>query len=207
MLMSRAQVSAIVALVLVTWAAWLAFAGATVGIDHFKPFSLAVTVLFGAATAFNLWLWRLPLIRAVLSDRPVLRGTWKIEITSNFIDQVTRSPKVVEAYYLVRQTYSHISIRLFTQETTSKTQAAQLIKSDDGEWTLQGTYLDTPSVAVRDKSVVHFGALQLLLAQNPVTSFQGHYWTDRETRGNVRSLAFRPELSFGDFASAKKAFE
>ena len=203
---TRTQISALLGLAVVTWGAWLAFAGTSVGLEHLRPFSLAVGVLVGAVTLFNLYLWRLPVFRSVLADRPILVGGWRVEIESNFVDQSTGQRKVVDAYYLIRQTYLHTSIRVFTKETTSKTQCVQLVKSEDGEWTLQGTYLDTPDIALRARSSIHFGAFWLLLTGNPVSSFRGQYWTDRDTKGSVRSNAHFPSAKFGDFATAARLF-
>lgn len=120
--------------------------------------------------------------------------------------EATGQPARVEAYYLIRQTYLSLSIRTFTKETTSKTQCTQLVKSDDGEWTLQGTFLDTPAVSLREKSAMHYGAFLLLLTGNPVASFSGQYWTDRSTKGTVRSVAHLSSEHFGDFETAAKLF-
>ncbi len=204
--MTRVQITALVALVAVTWGAWLLFAGTAVGVEHLKPFSLAVSVLVGAVAVFNLYLWRWPVFRTLLSDRPILVGAWQVEIESSFVDEATGQQKMVEAYYLIRQTYLHLSIRVITKETISKTQCAQLVKSEDGEWMLQGTFLDTPAVLLRDRSAIHYGAFWLLLTGNPVSSFRGQYWTDRDTKGTVRSIAHVPSATFGDFATAAKLF-
>lgn len=203
---TRAQITALLGLAVVTWGAWLIFAGTSVGLEHLKPFSLAVGVLAGAVAAFNAILWRWPVFRSLLADRPILLGAWKIEIASTFIDQVTGQPKVIDAYYQVRQTYLNISIRLITKETTSKTQCAQLLKSEDGEWTLQGTFLDTPDVSLRHQSGIHFGAFWIILAGNPVTSFRGQYWTDRGTKGKIKSIAHLPDEEIADYESAVKRF-
>ena len=204
--MTRAQVTALLGLAVLTWGAWLFFAGTSVGLEHLKPFSAAVSILFVAVTLFNLYLWRWPLFRSVLSDRPILVGAWHVEIESSFVDQNTGQRKVVEGYYLIRQTYLHLSVRFVTRETTSKTQCAQLVKSEDGEWALQGTYLDTPAVSLRDRSGIHFGAFWLVLSGSPVTSFRGQYWTDRDSKGSVRSIAHLRSAICGDFDTAAKEF-
>lgn len=204
---TRAQLTALLGLAVITWGAWLLFAGVAVGLEHLAPFSLTVGVLVGAVTLFNLYLWRWLGVRSVLSDRPLLRGAWQLQIESNFVDESTGLPKLVEAYYLIRQTYAHLSIRLLTKETTSKTMCAQLVKDDDGEWTLQGTFLDTPAVALRERSGIHYGAFWLRLAGEPVSSFHGQYWTDRDTKGTVRSIAHIASPLPSDFAAAAKQFK
>jgi hypothetical protein len=205
--MTRSQITALLGLATLTWGTWLLFAGVTVGLVYLTPFSLTVGVLVGAITLFNMYLWRWPVFRSTLSDRPILCGTWQLEIESNFVDEVTGDKKKIEAYYLIRQTYTQLSIRLLTKETTSKTLSAQLIKSDDGEWTLQGTYLDTPAVPFREQSKIHYGAFLLRLAGDPISSFHGQYWTDRDTKGTVRSIAHTSSEMPADFATATKKFK
>ena len=188
--MTRAQVTVLVALVFGAWWFWMVVAGNSIGIEQFSPFSFAVTILLFAVTAFNEHLWRWPLFRNFLSNRPVLAGLWKVEIKSTFFDEQTGKGKLIEGYYLIRQNYSGLSIRFFTRETTSKTQSAQLVKTEDGKWALEGTYLDTPAASYQGGSPMHFGAFSLLLAAHPVVkTFEGRYWTSRQTQGVVRSLA------------------
>ncbi len=205
--MTRTQVTALLGFAVLTWGTWLLSAGVAVGVEHLAPFSLTVGALVGVVTLFNLYVWRWPVFRSVLSDRPILRGTWQLEMESNFIDEATGQKKRIEAYYLIRQTYAHLSIRLLTKETTSKTLCAQLSKSDDGEWMLQGTYLDTPDISQREHSQIHFGAFGLRLAGDPISSIHGQYWTDRGTKGTVRSIAHIPSAMPADFAAAAKQFK
>jgi hypothetical protein len=204
---TRAQVTALLGLAVITWGAWLLFAGVSVGLNYLAPFSLTVGVIVGSVSLFNLYLWRWPGFQSMLSDRPILRGTWQLEIESNFVDEATGQRKRVEGYYLIRQTYSQLSIRLLTKETTSKTLCAQLVKSEDGEWTLQGTFLDTPAVSLRGQSSIHYGAFWLRLSGDPVSSFHGQYWTDRNTKGTVRSIAYIPTAIPADFDAAVRQFK
>ena len=204
--MTRAQVTALLGFAVLTWGTWLLLAGVAVGVEHLAPFSLTVGALFGVVTLFNLYVWRWPVFRSLLSERPILRGTWQLEMESNFIDEVTGRQKRIEAYYLIRQTYAQLSIRLLTKESTSKTLCAQLVKSDDGEWTLQGTYLDTPGITHREQSRIHYGAFGLRLAGDPISSIHGQYWTDRGTMGTVQSIAHIPSAMPADFAASAKLF-
>lgn len=204
--MTRAQLTALLALAAASWGAWLLFAGLAVGVDYLKPFSLVIAVQVAAVTLFNLFLWKWPGVRQLLADRPLVVGGWRIQLESTYKDEGTGEPKKIEAFYLVRQTYLHVSIRMFTSETTSKTEAAQFVKSEDGEWVLHGTFLDTPDIKHRSRSSVHFGAFLLRLSGNPVTGLSGQYWTDRGTSGMVRSIAHLPSAEFDSFESAKAAF-
>jgi hypothetical protein len=199
--MTRLQISVLLALVAAAWGASLWFAGVPVGMQHLAPFGATVGVVSFALTMFNLYLWRLPLVRTLLADRPVLAGGWRLQLTSSFIDDATGQTTAVDAFYVVRQTFMNVSIRAYTKKTTSKTLAAKLIKDEDGEWTLIATYGDWRS-PLKNGGETHRGTVMLVLAGNPVTSFQGHYWTERRSGGEVVSTG---RLDGADFASYEQA--
>src|SRR6267378_86923 len=203
--MTRVQISALLVLAASSWALVLWVSGAEIGYEDLKPFSVTVSVLVGAVVLFNLYCWRWPIFRGWLADRPVLKGSWKVQLSSSFKDEGAADRKEIEAYFIVRQTYLHTSIRAFTAETSSKTLSVHLTKDEDGVWTMEGVYLDTPSTSVRDRSQIHFGAFHVVLSGNPVSSFQGQYWTDRETRGNLASMGSAAPATYGSFEEAKRA--
>src|SRR5690242_7943058 len=74
------------------------------------PFAKAVVTVSSAVIlalmAFDRWLWRRRPLRW-LHDRPVLHGTWKIELRSS---HPARAGKAIEAYLVIRQTYSAVRV-------------------------------------------------------------------------------------------------
>lgn len=42
---------------------------------------------------------------------------------------------------------------------------------------------------MRDRSPIHYGAIVLDVQGDPVKDLVGYYWTERSTRGELRSLA------------------
>jgi hypothetical protein len=111
-----------------------------------------------------------------------LRSDWKDPITNEVLAPLP-------AYLVVRQTFSTLSLRMLTPESSSKVVTAEIIKEADGSYRLAAVYRNEPKVSVRDRSPIHYGALVLDIQGDPVKGLVGCYWTDRKTRGELRSLA------------------
>jgi hypothetical protein len=176
--------------------------GAQVTTGLFKPCGAVVTVLTLALLAFDKWLWSLRLFHPWFVDRPYLKGTWKGVIESNYIDPATQQ-KVppIEAYLVVRQTFSGIHLRLITRESASESMANNIPKGEDGVYTVASVYRNTPQLSARDRSAIHHGALVIRVEGDPVTSLSGEYWTDRLTLGELR-FAEKSEKIFFTFDAA-----
>jgi hypothetical protein len=72
---------------------------------------------------------------------------------------------------------------------------------------LAGVYRNTPQVHLRgERSEIHYGALLLELKGDPVNGLQGHYWTDRQTRGTLE-LSNRQKRLVNDYAEAARLFK
>jgi hypothetical protein len=168
----------------------------------FKPCGAVVTVLTLVLLAFDKWLWSLRLLHPWFVDRPYLKGTWKGVLESNYVAPATQQ-KVppIEAYLVVRQTFSAIHLRLITLESASESMANNIPKGEDGVYTVASVYRNTPQLAARDRSAIHHGALVVRVEGDPVTSLTGEYWTDRLTRGELR-FQEKSETLYFDFASA-----
>jgi len=187
--MNRTQIAALLALAVIVWGLWLLFAGVPVGMEHLAPFSGTVSVVVLIMAGFNKWFWKWKIFHGWLVVRPVFTGTWKAELVSNYVLPETgvKIPPI-PAYLVVRQTYLNVSVRLFSAETSSRLLAGQLQQSDDGEWVFYGVYWDTPRVAVRDRSQIHHGAVELRLGgADQISQLEGHYWTDRGTMGDIHA--------------------
>jgi len=46
--------------------------------------STVITVVLYVVIAFDLWLWKLPFLHNWFVKRPVIDGTWKVELRSNW---------------------------------------------------------------------------------------------------------------------------
>jgi hypothetical protein len=89
---------------------------------------------------------------------PDLNGTWKVAIHPTAPET---SPEKVIAYMVIRQTFSTVSLRLFTAESHSETLSARVVRCDDGTCNLAAVYRNTPRLQARDRSPLHHGALLL----------------------------------------------
>jgi SMODS-associating 2TM, beta-strand rich effector domain len=171
-----------------------------------KPLSTVITIVIYVVIVFDLWLWKLSLLRWFVK-RPVIEGTWRVEIRSNWIDpQTGLSIKPILAFMAVRQTLSTLSMRLMTAESTSVLAGTEIVCSPDGLYCVSGVYRNEPRFEVRSRSEIHYGGLWLQIAEDSkAKTMVGHYWTDRNTAGSMILTSQRAKL-FQSFAVAEAAF-
>lgn len=105
-------------------------------------------------------------------------GIWREPTSQEVIAPIT-------AYLVARQTFSTLSLRMLTSESSSELVTAEISKARDGTYRLVGVYRNEPKLSVRDRSPIHYGALVLEVQRDPVTNLVGYYWTDRNSRGEL----------------------
>ena len=174
----------------------------------FGPLSTATGIVIYAVIAFDLWFWKLPFLHGWFVKRPIIDGTWKVEIRSQW-----RSPgsgsgiPAVEGYMIVRQTLSTLSLRLLTQESSSELIGSEVVCSADGLYCVSGVYRNEPRLEVRSGSPIHYGAVWLKVIDDEAEKkVIGHYWTDRESAGEME-LSNRQPKKFQTFKAAKAYFD
>jgi hypothetical protein len=170
--------------------------------------STVITVVLYAVIAFDLWLWKLPFLHDWFVKRPVIDGTWKVEIRSNWKDPAAAGAVVapIEGYMVVRQTLSTLSMRLLTAESHSELVGTEIVCSADRQYCVSGVYRNEPRFEVREKSAMHYGAVWLRIVTQPAKQLIGHYWTDRGTAGEM-DLTRRQREKFQTFDSAKQHYQ
>lgn len=197
---NKTHVTAIVALVAVVWAATLWMQGVSFTWKEVapltEPFSIAVSILYASIFLFDKWLWRIPWWRPWFIKRPVLAGTWKATLISNYVDQKTgETIPPIEAFWVVRQTFSSISIRLFAEKSASFSLVAEIVERQNGFLMLGTAYQSEPLARFRNSvSEIHYGAASVELVGQPPARLSGHYWTDRNTSGEMWLEQRRPKL-------------
>lgn len=139
--------------------------------------------------------------------RPDLRGTWRVVLKSEWVDPKTgRSPEPITCYMAIRQTLTTLSMRLMTPESSSWLVAHRVMLSPDGLYQVAGVYTNKPQVHLRgDRSEIHFGAILLDVHGDPPAELDGHYWTDRDTRGAMQ-LTDRRRETCSTFEEAAAVF-
>jgi len=138
--------------------------------------------------AFEYCGWRIPSLHPWLIAVPDVRGIWEGKLTTQWVDPKSGNRlDPIQAYLVVRQTYSRINIRVLTAESSSMLLAGQFSREADGEVVLTGTYRNTPRLEHRKRSPIHYGGLLLRIPSRAARPrrLRGQYWTDRQTLGEL----------------------
>lgn len=168
------------------WAVLLVLDGVVVEVTWLRHLSIVAGVVLIILTFFDLYLWRLALFRSWFVRRPTVDGTWKVTLVSNWINPETgQQIPPIEGYMVARQTFSRLSLRLLTSESQSELLGAEVVRADDGSYRIIGVYRNEPSLGVRERSPIHYGGLVLQVIGSPPIRLAGHYWTDRNTAGEI----------------------
>ena len=201
------QLSTLIAVAAALWAFFLFLGGITASPKFLAPFSSVTGALGLLLLAFDRWLWRIPFLHSWFVEVPNLRGVWCAEIRSTWKDPATgQGPDTIEGYMVIRQTYSTISMRLITRESSSKLTAGRILKEPDGLYLITGVYNNESKHSFRERSPIHYGSLILTVVGDPPQKLCGHYWTDRGTRGELSLTERKREFPY-DFETAAKAYQ
>lgn len=104
-------------------------------------------------------------------------------------------------------TLTGLSLRLMTPESRSKLIAHSIELEDDGIYRIAGIYRNEPLVELQgDRSEIHHGSLLLEVYGTPPESMEGHYWTDRGTRGTM-TVTDRKKKVFDTFENVEVSFD
>jgi hypothetical protein len=203
---SERYIKAIIYVAVLAWTIVLLINHEAIHSSWFQPLSTVTTVVLYAVLAFDLWLWKVPFLHGWFVKRPVIEGTWKVEIRSNWKNPATGSGiSPVAGFMTVRQTFSTLSMRLLTAESSSELVGTEIVCSADGLYCISGVYRNEPRFQVRDRSPIHYGAVWLKIVDEPSKKLLGHYWTDRESAGEMELTDLRGK-KFQDFQSAQAYF-
>jgi hypothetical protein len=206
-MMTRNQITAFLGLSIAYWVALLLWRGAPVSRDMLLPFSAVVGAVSLSLLVFDKWIWHWPIFRGWLVKRPRLQGTWRAELVSDWINPETgQAIAPIQAYMVVRQTASSLSLRLLTQESRSETVSSGIESCSDGTFEITCAYRNKPKAEYRHRSEVHYGSMLLVAEGAAPTRLEGEYWTDRKTTGSI-VLTDRKKGACMTFSEAQKLFE
>ena len=207
-MLTRLHISSFLGLTVIAWLVALWTQGAPlITLDFLRPFGVLVGVITIVAVVFVRYAWAWRIFQGWYVKRPDLRGTWRVVLQSDWIDPQTKAQiGPIVAYAAIRQSLTSLSLRLMTPESKSKLIAHSIDQEEDGLYRLAGVYRNEPNIGLQGKrSEIHHGALSLEIYGTPPNRLEGHYWTDRSTRGEMR-LTDRRETIFDTYADAKAAF-
>jgi len=193
--MTQIQLTTLLFVAGAAWLLLLVINGVAVKLQWLKYMPTVASAVLVAVGAFEHWLWKLPLVRRTLAaKRPVLSGTWRARIRPTTPAGRAGNPASIDAFMAVRQTYSTVTMQLLTAESASETLAGTLVRAADGIFEVFAVYRNTPRLSVRTRSPIHFGALRLQVHDDPVNTLAGHYWTDRDSMGELELTDRRSAL-------------
>ena len=207
--LSRIHIASVVGLIVACWTLAFWIRGTPVlSLDFLWPFGGVVGAASLIVYIFNKWLWAWPVFREWYVKRPDLRGTWKVQINSHWVDPETGArPSPIHGYAAVRQTLTTLTIRLMTAESRSHLLAHSITLESDDIYRVAGVYRNEPELDLRGhRSEIHHGSFLFEVHGSPPTAMDGSYWTDRLTRGTMR-LSDRKRGPFDSYMEAKGAFD
>lgn len=194
-MISRGKVQLIVAIALGVILAASFITGKESSSTLLRLYSLIVTIVMGLFVAYERYIWRWKWVRKI-SGVPLLAGTWRGSIISSFKREGKQIDPIPVAIYIA-QTASTICVTLFTDESSSTSEKALLIKDIDGRQRLSWQYINTPRPTARNRSDIHHGASELYVGAQPGEGLAGSYFTDRSTHGEITLNEWSPKRYSG----------
>lgn len=202
----KVRVQVIAALVVVVFAVGIWRTGGGAKLQWLRFYSLAVLI---ATAVLGLWdrvLWHLPPVQRLKSIPRDIRGTWRGTLTSHWVDPGTGGPPVPKpAYLVVRQSFTNVSVTMFTDESRSRSSLGSVSAGDDLP-SLDYMYFNRPDNSIESRSRRHSGSTALDVIGTPTNRMTGHYWTDRDTRGDLEFVE-RVHKFADDYGSAEMLFK
>src|ERR1700733_3397013 len=108
---SERYIKAIIYVAVLAWTVVLYVNHQAIRSSWLQPLSTVITVVLYAVMAFDLWLWKIPFLHSWFVKRPVIDGTGRVEIRSNWKNPATgKDVGPVEGYMVIRQTFSTLSL-------------------------------------------------------------------------------------------------
>ena len=149
-------------------------------VDILDSVSYAITGGLAFSVLFNCCIWKLPFLPSWLIWTPNLNGKWDCVIETIYEEK----RKKVNATVTIKQTFTSIFVLMETKESKSTSKNGLLEKGDGTEQViLTYVYENIPSVQIRGRSQIHFGAVRLEIKDEK--TIEGEYWTDRKSVGSL----------------------
>jgi len=205
-MITETQLSGLLLIAALIWGVLLILNGTAINIKFFEPLSTVAGILVLLLSVFDKWAWRWRVFYPWLVAIPYLQGTWKGQLVSNWVNPNTQEKTPpIDVYLVIRQNFSSLHIRLITKESGSESLAGSIVRNPDGVFVISSTYRNTPKLQIRDRSPIHHGGLLLNIQGDPTNGLEGQYWTDRDTKGELRFVS-KSEKVYFDYESASTGY-
>jgi hypothetical protein len=202
----KARVQAIAAIVVLVFAGGIWLSGGSLHVQWLRFYSAAVFVATAGLATWDLLLWRYVPFQLIKRVPRNLRGTWQGTLTTQWEDPSSgTAPEPKPVYLVIRQTFTSVSVTMFTDESRSHSSLGRVWSIDD-QTKLDYMYLNRPDNSLEDKSRIHHGSTSLYVSGRPAVRLRGHYWTDRNSKGEL-DLGKRVKQFAEDIDSAQILFK
>lgn len=189
-MLTRIHICTFIGLTIAVWLLALWIQGMPVlSADFVKPFGIVVGVITVFVAIFNKYMWSWRVFRGWYVKRPDLRGTWRVELKSSWVNPETGEETApIYGYAVIRQSLTFLSFRLMTEESRSVLVAHSIDQQENDDlFKLVGVYRNEPKIEHQGvRSEIHHGSFALEVHGAPVYELEGHYWTDRATKGGMK---------------------
>lgn len=154
--------------------------------------SKSVTLELMLWAPFTKWAWKWRIFRPWLVTVPVLHGTWRGFLYSNWINpQTGAKPDPIPTQLSICQTLFSLRCTQRTGESISTSFGEEILvdSNDPALIELVYCYRNLPDERVRGRSTVHEGACILRFSKSNGPQLAGSYWTNRRptpTTGDLR---------------------
>lgn len=201
------KIVAVVVLCVFSAGTWIT--SGKLNVTWLQYFSASVFLATALLAIWDFFLWRTRPAQLLPGMPRCIRGTWKGAVASLWGDpQTGEKSSPVEAYLVVRQSFKGVAVNLMIKESTSSSSLAQVV-GVDGTAALSYLYLNQPRTVVRERRAIHHGSAILEVAGKPAGRLSGRYWTDRDSRGELKfeQRCHRIADDFAEAASYLSALE
>jgi len=187
---------AVMSVVGVIWLTLVVVGAVGRDIHQLSTIADVVPILLILAGVFERWGWRVRLLHPYIVQTPVVRGTWRGELESMWIDPNTgvQSPRK-PVYIAVEQSLTESKMRMMTDESSSDQLVGQVQKRSNGRFVLSAIYQNTPTIDRRETSRPHLGAVMLEIYGRPPQRLDGEYWTERQSKGRLEFVGHSSKLA------------
>jgi hypothetical protein len=209
-MITRLQITVLLSLTVAVWWLVLFIQGTPISRQHLAPFTIVGGFLGVISLAFEHFLWRQRLLHGWFVKRPDLRGTWRVDLKSDWVNPETKKQiPSIQCFMGITQTFSKLHLHLMTPESESWSIAERICDSVKGNgYEIVGVYTNHPHLELRGKrSEIHLGAIVLDshgASQLRPDVLSGEYWTDRTTKGTM-TLSNRTKQIYTRYEDAEAA--
>jgi hypothetical protein len=202
-MLNNRQTYAIIGFAAVVWLGLALTHAISAGPAAILDLANLIPMLILVGIVFERWVWRWTPLHPHLVGTPVVRGTWRGELRSMWVNRETgQVPPPKTAYLAIDQSLFTVTVRMLTDESESDQLVGSISKLPNGKWTIAYAYHNTPDLPLRDRSRPHSGGAVLTVLGEPPDRINGEYWTDRDSKGTY-AMDARSRAIAQSFAQAQ----